>query len=102
MFALALVPFAIAAALIAAGIAVIVRHITKRDRLSVAVGGLAIPALILAGLVYWIGTMEADNPPRGIVIMANLMLVVISAPVGILTSRCAVRFLTGRKQRNNP
>lgn len=88
------------AALVPAAIAFMVRRLTKRDVTAIVVGGLMLPALVLAGLLYWLATMEVDDADPGMVILGNLLLVAVITPVGMLASYLTVRFLARRKQRH--
>jgi len=90
---------ALFAAVIAAGIAVTVRYSTGRNRLAIAIGGLALPTLIAIMLLVWLANMGADDAPPGAVIGGGLLLVAATTPTGILASFLTVR-LAARRSRS--
>lgn len=79
-----------------------VRHFTKRRGLSILVGGLALPMLLLASTFYMMAAMEADDPAPGNVILGTLAALAVMIPVGLLASLFTVRWLSGhRPQQGN-
>jgi peptidoglycan/LPS O-acetylase OafA/YrhL len=54
--------------------------------------GLAGPALVIVAAVVFVTTDEPDGPPPGNVLLGNLMVGAILAPVTFLVSWLAVRF----------
>ena len=91
----------LAAAFTSVGIAIPARYVTKKDGVAIVIGGLALPLLVLCGLVYWLLTMAVDDPPPGLVIMGNLITAGVTAPIGFLASYIAVRTLTSRERMND-
>ena len=78
------------------GCAMIARHLTRSDKAGIIAGGLAFPLLTLAGLFYWLATMEVDDPPPGAVIIANLALTGLALPLTFLMSLGTVCLLARR------
>lgn len=85
-------------ALLSGGIAAIARFLIKNDGLAIAIGGLALPALIIASTVYWLPTLEVDDAPPGSVIQGTIMMVAINAPFTFLTSYLTIRVLSRRRR----
>jgi hypothetical protein len=61
--------------------------------MAILAGGLAVPWLFLLGLVYWLITMEVDDPPPGMVILGSLVAISITAPLTLLVSFITVWLL---------
>ncbi len=97
---LVLVGFVTGVLLITGAVAAICRLVTKSRAVSLMIGTLAIPTLILASLAYWMLTMGADDVPPGMVIIGNLIAVAIIMPLALLASNLTNRFLDRRALRN--
>lgn len=82
------------------GVTLLARFITKRARLSIVLGGLALPAFTLLGLLYWLLTLEVDDPPPGIVIVGNLLIIGVISFITLLTSYLTVRLLSRSETEN--
>lgn len=87
--------------LIASATTAICLLFTKRDGLSVALGTVTVPALICASIVYWVNTMDADDPAPGNVLIGNLFVLAIVTPIAFLASHLTIRFLDRRALRND-
>ena len=96
-----LLGLAAVAAVLSAGIAAAVRHLSKRDGSAIAAGGLALPSLFLLLLAYWLVTMQVDDPPPGPVMFGTLLVAGVTAPVTFLASYLTVIGLRRRQRRTD-
>lgn len=85
--------------LIASAIAALCRLVTKSNALSLALGTLALPALICASFLYWVMTMEVDDAPPGMVLIGNLIVIAVIVPIALLACNLTIRFLSRRALR---
>jgi len=97
---LVLVGFVTGVLVITGAVAAICRLVTKSRAVSLMIGTLAIPALILASFVYGMLTMGDDDAPPGMVIIGNLIAVAIIMPLALLASNLTNRCLDRRALRN--
>lgn len=97
---LVLVGFVTGVLLITSAVAAICRLVTKSRAVSLMIGTLAIPTLILASLAFWMLTMGVHDTPPGMVIIGNLIAVAIIMPLALLASNLTNRFLDRRALRN--
>ena len=58
---------------------------------AIAIGGSAVPLFILAASIFFVFTDGPDGPPPGMVLMGNLVLAAVLAPITLLESAFFVR-----------
>ena len=96
---LVLVGIAAGISLIASAIAAASHFLTRSYALSLTLGTLTMPALLLASFTYWLMTMEADDAPPGTMIIGNLTAIGIVTPIALLASLLTLKLLARRAPR---